>query len=474
MTTKLDIAKSMDRFWCIEPERGEAIASVLAGLSAELNAAAAGAGSSQPVEVDDKIAVIRVDGPMMKGYSSFGNNCSTVRIREQLRAASNDPEVGSILMVFDSPGGQVAGTHDLAEDVRKVASKKPVTAYVEDMCCSAALWVASQATRIVASPAAVIGSIGCYTLVDDTSALFAINGVHRNLVSSGELKGAGVSGIPIPASYLAEAQRGVDDICERFCSAIASGRNLSEEKVKKLATGQVWTAAEAKRLGLVDSLADKDSVLIQMQRGSNPAKAAAAGTGPKHMATETQDKPGFMTRFSSFLKGEGFDIDAASAGSQPETAAATTPPEPDPAFLARLEQLEKESAAKDLVNAKAAEVMAETATQQFVDLLVATGRAMPAEREEIGALYSDALKADGGGKFQIDAEGNLVKGKMTERVEAAYAKKPQVDMSTPQISSVAGAKVLSSDDRPAFAESWLGSTETGRKTLARLNSQEAK
>ncbi len=117
-------------------------------------------------------AVIALEGPLTKRPHSlqevFGG-LRTVLAARAIRQATQDPNVRSILLAIDSPGGTTAGTADLAGEVRRAAQRKPTWAYASDDCCSAAYWVASQASQIWANETALVGSIGTLLIVEDTS-----------------------------------------------------------------------------------------------------------------------------------------------------------------------------------------------------------------------------------------------------------------------------------------------------------------
>lgn len=222
--------------------------------------------------VSDGVAVIELRGRMQKQQASLGGAASTVAARRAVRAAAADPEVGSILMVIDSPGGTLAGTKELADDIAAAVKSKPVIALIEDMGASAAYWVASQATQVLAQATALVGSIGTYGVVYDMSALAAKDGVKVHVVRAGAMKGAGTPGTEITAEQLAAFQREVNTLNEFFVSGVAAGRKLSVEQVRALATGDVWIGQEAVSAGLIDSVSTFDQAL---------AAARSAAANPK-------------------------------------------------------------------------------------------------------------------------------------------------------------------------------------------------
>lgn len=212
-------------------------------------------------------AVIDIRGTMMKRASSMTGGASMIAVRRSIRAAVNDPEVGSILLRMDTPGGTVAGTMDLANDVSSAANKKPLFAFVEDLTASAGAWVASQATKIFANNAtARYGSIGTYVVIQDVSGAAEKLGVKVHVIRAGEFKGAGVPGTKITDEQLAEWQRTIDALNDQFIAAVASGRSMSIEQVTQLADGRAHPAAEALKMGLIDGIQTFEATLDQLAK----------------------------------------------------------------------------------------------------------------------------------------------------------------------------------------------------------------
>lgn len=258
MKNKLLIALGLyGEVWALE-------ASALSGLVAQLQLIPAEAmylsESGRPSEagyiVNGGVAEIRLTGPMAKDTTSleamFGV-CSTVALRRQVRHAQANSAVDEIVLIFDSPGGQISGTPELALEVQRCTKK--TTAYVDGLCCSAAYWVASQCDEIICSPFAKVGSIGCYTVMVDSSEQAANEGLKFVLVSSGGIKGHPSVGVTIPDEAIAARQSEVGEVMAMFTEFIAHGRAMSAESVSELADGRVWGADEALGLGLIDSIA---------------------------------------------------------------------------------------------------------------------------------------------------------------------------------------------------------------------------
>lgn len=200
-------------------------------------------------------AVFMVNGPMMKGWSKFGGT-NTVFLRKAVRAAADAGDVERAVMVIDSPGGTVAGTADLADEVKRFASKKPITAHIEDLGASAAYWVASQTNRITANRTAQVGSIGVVAVIEDTSKAADLSGVKVHVIASGPRKAPFVDGIPITEEALAEAKQKVMEIHRHFVADVQQGRRLTPTHAERISDGRVMIASDAMSHGLIDGIGD--------------------------------------------------------------------------------------------------------------------------------------------------------------------------------------------------------------------------
>ena len=208
--------------WAIEPRwMREAVSAVRSGTWRAQVAPRSSEGEERRYQLlDGGVALVHLAGGLQKSRSKFGGT-STVAVRRALRQAAADDAVKSVLMLVDSPGGAVAGTHELNQDVRAVAARKPVHAHVEDLCASAALWAVSGASKITANLPAQIGSIGVYAVLWDESEAMEMAGVKVHVVSTGGLKGACTPGTEISEELLEDVQRDVDEFNTFFQQALA-------------------------------------------------------------------------------------------------------------------------------------------------------------------------------------------------------------------------------------------------------------
>lgn len=251
--------------YCCEPLwMRQAVAAVKAGRHPVPRAAVEGRASRRLQLSGDGIAVLSLAGPMFKGRSKF-SDANTLELRQAVREAAQSEDVKGLLLVVDSPGGTVAGTADLADEVRAAAGRKPVHAYIEDLGASAAFWVSSQASRVTANATAEVGSIGTVAVVEDTSGAAELAGVVVHVISTGPYKGAFTDGAPVSEEHLADLQRRVNALNGHFLDAVSRGRKMPRDQVQKLADGRMHIAADAQRLGLIDGIGTLEDAVASLR-----------------------------------------------------------------------------------------------------------------------------------------------------------------------------------------------------------------
>jgi len=217
-----------------------------------------------PGKSGQSVAVIKIAGTLMKQQSSMGGT-STTQLRRDIRTAANDPSVSGLLLAIDSPGGTVAGTADLADEVSKARRRKPVWAHIDDLGASAAYWVASQADAIFANThTALIGSIGTVMTFYDESKAAANGGVEVLVFATGPLKGAGTPGSAITEEQRAYFQKMIESSQVHFDAAVKSGRGMTQTQLNAVRTGGVFLASEALSLKLIDGIRPYEKTLAEL------------------------------------------------------------------------------------------------------------------------------------------------------------------------------------------------------------------
>lgn len=221
------------------------------------------------------VGILPLHGPSMKQRSKFGGY-SSVDARRMLREMAQDPNVGTIMLHVDSPGGHVAGTQELAQEVDSIdVNQKPVHAYIEDNGNSAAYWIVSQARTIAANPMAYVGSLGVIAALVDDSEAMAMEGIKVHVIATGDLKGTGAPGSQVTEEQIGMVRRLVEGTSAAFQAAVRSGRALTLKATQELWTGDVWLAEDAKAHGLVDKVESWDAALERVTRPLRASNAKA-------------------------------------------------------------------------------------------------------------------------------------------------------------------------------------------------------
>lgn len=215
------------------------------------------------IDAETGIASIHVFGPLGKNLSKMEQSCGATGF-EQIRAdyaKALDKGARGILLDFDSPGGTITGTPEIAS---LIASKPlPTVAYTEDIMASAAYYLASGADAIFASPSASVGSIGVYIPWMDTSAAYDRAGYKPDPIvnTGGDLKAIGFGG-KLTEAQRAHLQEEVDQDFAEFQTHIRNYRAVPDAAMR----GQVMSGRKALDANLVDRIGERDQAFGALAR----------------------------------------------------------------------------------------------------------------------------------------------------------------------------------------------------------------
>ena len=176
-------------------------------------------------------------------------------------ALVRDRRLRAVVVDIDSPGGSAAGSEVLYASLRKVAQEKPVVAYIRGLGASGGYYLSCAATRVVAIPSSLVGSIGVIYLRPTLQDLLAKLGVSFSVHKWGHLKDMGGFWRSPTSEEEAKFKELIEEIYDNFIKAVAHGRGMDEDKVREYATGEVITRKRAQEMGLVDELGDFDRAL---------------------------------------------------------------------------------------------------------------------------------------------------------------------------------------------------------------------
>ena len=204
-------------------------------------------------------------------HALFGNAVGVVDVRGVIEDATDVIETlerfrrqdGTVAVVLriDSPGGAVAPSQEIYDEVWRVREQKPVIASLGNVAASGGYYVASAANQIVADPGTITGSIGAIMSVPYYAPLADKIGFSEETVKSGRFKDTGHPLRKLSPDERALLQTMVDDVLGQFVEAVARGRNMPTARVRSLADGRIYSGTQAVASGLVDRLGGLESAI---------------------------------------------------------------------------------------------------------------------------------------------------------------------------------------------------------------------
>jgi signal peptide peptidase SppA len=299
------LAWTLEHPWAVTPTHRRVIAQILARRLAGqdvdpqiVQVAAANRSALPQPKRGGGLAVIPLCGtlaPRINLLSDFSGGATFEGLEQQLAAAVADPQVQTIILDVNSPGGSVAGATECARAVLKARSQKPIVAVANHLMASAAYWVAACATEIVASPSAEVGSVGVYALYEDLSAALEEMGIKRTVISAGKFKAEGADDGPMTDEMRAHLQSRVDLHYHRFIADVAAGRGMKADVVTRtFGEGRTVDAGAALAAGMVDRLGTLTDTIERLRpKGTTaaPPTFAFAALDPLSPATDQEPLP---------------------------------------------------------------------------------------------------------------------------------------------------------------------------------------
>ena len=288
----LDFAASQG--WAMLPERAEELVAI-ADRVVEVKPEVLEAYRSRTMEradrarIRDGVAILDVQGPLFKKANllvEISGATSYEILRRDLQVALDDPNVHSIMLCVDSPGGEANGCDELASAIYAARAVKPVTAYVSGMAASGGYWIASAASRIVISDAAMLGSIGVVLGIQDKKAAEERRGVKTiEFVSS---QSPGKRPDPSTDEGRNRIQAMVDDLAEVFIGAVAKHRDVSAaDVVGKFGGGGMLVGAKAVAAGMADEVGQMEAVISDLINGGRKGRFFPRSNGGFSMSDKT-------------------------------------------------------------------------------------------------------------------------------------------------------------------------------------------
>ena len=204
----------------------------------------------------EKLAYIEAVGDIVMDApaGSSGEYITPEEMTKKLRWAGDDDDIKAVVMRISSGGGSALASDMIWEEVRRLKEKKPVVVSMGAMAASGGYYIAAPASKILASPTSITGSIGVISAVPNLQAFREKYGLSFYVVTDSERSALINPGQKVSESDQRILGEHIGFIYDTFISKVGIGRGMKTEDVDRLGQGRVYTGAEALSHGLVDTL----------------------------------------------------------------------------------------------------------------------------------------------------------------------------------------------------------------------------
>jgi protease-4 len=178
---------------------------------------------------------------------------------KKLNDILENKHIKAVILFVNSPGGTALGGETYYNIIKKIAQKITTVTVMGDFATSAAYMISLPSSTIIAHNATVTGSIGVFMQFPNLAEAAQKLGIKINMVKSGALKGEpNFFENPTPES-LAVLQATINDFHSFFRKLVVENRKLEPKMVESIADGRIYTASQAKDLGLIDLIGTEET-----------------------------------------------------------------------------------------------------------------------------------------------------------------------------------------------------------------------
>ena len=234
----------------------------------------------------------RLEPNNLQSIELTGPIFDTTEVVQALDKARENSQVKGVLLVVDSPGGAVAPSLEVAYAVKRLKAAKPVIVYAKGILASGSYYASIWADEIIANPGAMVGSIGVIMQGADLQGLMDKLGIKAQVVKAGKYKQVGTIDRAWTPYEKAEIEKVIDGTYDMFVHDVATARGLDPEKSGVYADAHIFTASQAKAVGLVDA--------IGVEYDARQALEARSG-----VSVPVWNEPSEMEKFFQKLGAEG-------------------------------------------------------------------------------------------------------------------------------------------------------------------------
>ncbi|RPD45341.1 signal peptide peptidase SppA [Hymenobacter sediminis] len=217
----------------------------------------------------NRIAVVYAEGDIVTGKGG-NESIGSTRFAEAIRKARLDKKVKAVVLRINSPGGSSLASDIIYREVMLTKKVKPVIASMSDVAASGGYFIAMGCDTIVAHPTTITGSIGVFGVLPNIEPFLRDKiGVTTDRVTTGKFSDFPTITRALTPFEQSQFQAEINRIYADFTTKAAQGRRMPVERLRRLASGRVWSGTEAKARGLVDVLGSYDDALRIAARRAN-------------------------------------------------------------------------------------------------------------------------------------------------------------------------------------------------------------
>jgi protease-4 len=235
----------------------------------------------------NQIAVLYAEGEIVDGEGG-PTEVGGDRIAQEMRKIREDDDVKAVVLRVNSPGGSATAAEVIGREVMLTGKKKPVIVSMGNLAASGGYWISMGSNRIFAEPNTITGSIGVFGMLFNAEKLAANNGVTWDVVKTARFADTNTVSRPKNPQELANIQKIVDRIYDRFITKVADSRKLPKNKVQEIAQGRVWSGTAAKQLGLVDEIGGFEDAVAEAAKQAKLGDDWQLEEYPKRRSFEEQ------------------------------------------------------------------------------------------------------------------------------------------------------------------------------------------
>ncbi len=223
----------------------------------------------------------------------IGGSVKTAELLRTLETLRKNPRVRAVMLDIDSPGGAAIESEAIYVGVKRLAAAKPVVAWIRSTGASGSYFAACGATRILAFPGAVVGSIGVISVRPVLAEALRRIGAQMLVTKTGPFKDLGAPWREPTDAERAKEQALVDAVFVRFTGAVRAARRLDDAAMARVTTGEVWLGTEAESLGLVDAMAEtEDDAVAEAQALAGMSRREVIRVGGRRTVLQRLGVPG--------------------------------------------------------------------------------------------------------------------------------------------------------------------------------------